>query len=149
MYNHILIATDGSKLAAKAVENGVELARNCGSKVTVVTVTEPFQSLGDKQHMFAGLPDDLRQQAMAYLFAAASDALEQARTAAAEAGIMCELKSIEHARPFEAIIAAAEQGGCDLIVMASHGRSGVSGFLLGSETTKVLTHTTIPTLVCR
>ena len=149
MYRHILIATDGSELATNAVTHGTRLARACQAKVTVLTVTEPFHSLGDRDHMFAGLPDQLRQQAKDFLFDSARETLEQARQVAAQAQVECNLKSVEDSRPYEAIVATAEQDGCDLIVMASHGRSGLSSVLLGSETTKVLTHTKIPTLVCR
>jgi nucleotide-binding universal stress UspA family protein len=149
MYQHVLIATDGSELATKAVKQGVGLAKACKAKVTIVVVTEPFNSLGDKQHMFSGLPDDLRRQAVNFLFEAANRALKQAGNVAEAASVRCSLKSIENTHPFEAIIATAEQDGCDLLVMASHGRSGVSKLLLGSETMKVLTHPQIPVLVCR
>ena len=149
MYKHILIATDGSELATNAVIQGTRLALACKAKVTILTVTEPFHSLGDRDHMFAGLPDQVRQQAKDFLFESARKTLEQARKTAAAAEIECQLKSVEDTRPYAAIIATAEEDGCDLIVMASHGRSGISRVLLGSETTKVLAHTNIPTLVCR
>ena len=149
MYRHVLIATDGSELSAKAVQHGLALAKACRAEATIITVTEPFNTLGDKQHMFSGLSDDLRQQAIDFLFKESKTTLEQAGNAAKVAAVECGLKSVENAHPFEAIIETAEQDGCDLIVMASHGRSVASRLLLGSETMKVLTHTKIPVLVCR
>lgn len=149
MYEHILIATDGSQLAAKALLTGISLAKACNAKVTVVTVTRPFNSMGDKEHMFSGLPEAVRQQAIGYLFEEAKATLKNAGNVAKTAGVECALRSEESAHPFEAIIAVAKNDDCDLIVMASHGRSGASQLLLGSETTKVLTHTEIPVLVCR
>jgi nucleotide-binding universal stress UspA family protein len=68
--------------------------------------------------------------------------------AARSAGVVCETVQIEEDHPYEAIIDTAQQRGCDLIVMASHGRSGIAAIVLGSTTTKVLTHTKIPVLVC-
>ena len=149
MYQHILIGTDGSELAAQAVFHGIGLAKACGAKVTIVTVTEPLNSLGDKDHMFAGLPDPMRQQAINFLFEGAKNALEQAGNVANGAGVKSSQLSVEHSHPSEAIIETAENSGCDLIVMASHGRRGASRLLLGSETAKVLTHTNIPVLICR
>ena len=111
MYTHILIATDGSELAAKAVIHGTRLAQACKAKVTVLTVTEPFHSLGDRDHMFAGLPDHIRAQAKDFLFDAARETLEQARTVAAEAGVECKVKSTEQTHPYQAIVATAEQDG--------------------------------------
>jgi nucleotide-binding universal stress UspA family protein len=149
VYQHILIGTDGSELAALAIVHGVGLAKTCGAEVTFVTVTEPFNSLGDKQQMYAGLSDPMRQQAMDFLFMGAKTALEQAGNVANAAGVKSHQLSVEHSHPWEAIIETAVSYGCDLIVMASHGRRGASRLLLGSETTKVLTHTKIPVLVCR
>lgn len=149
MYKHILIATDGSELAAKAVAQGIDLAKSCNAKATIITVTEPFNSLGEKEHMFSGLSDKLREQAVNFLFEAANTTLKEAAKVADAAAIEYELKSVENHQPFKAIVSAAKQDNCDLIVMASHGRSGLSKFLLGSETMKTLTHTKIPTLVCR
>jgi nucleotide-binding universal stress UspA family protein len=68
--------------------------------------------------------------------------------AANAAGVACETVQVEHDHPYQAIIATAKDKGCDIIVMASHGRSGLSAILLGSVTNKVLTHTNIPVLVC-
>ena len=149
MYRHILIPTDGSELSGKAISHGVALAKAVGAKVTFVTVATPLQGLGDKAHMFEGLPEPMRKQALDYLFAHAREALGVACAAAKAAGVPCGAEQVEHRHPYEAIIAVAEKEGCDLVLMASHGRSGASGLLLGSETTKVLTHSKIPVLVCR
>ena len=149
MYQRILIATDGSELSAKAIENGLSLAKACRAEVIIVTVTEPLHSLGDRRHMFQGVPEPLRQQAIDILFEASKQALADAEAAAQSANVPATVKSLEEQHPYEAIIAAAREHDCDLIVMASHGRQGATRILLGSETTKVLTHTDIPVLVCR
>ena len=78
----------------------------------------------------------------------ATSVLNHAAAAAKLAGVSCETIQVEHEHPYQAIIAAAKDKGCDLIIMASHGRSGLSAMLLGSVTNKVLTHTKTPVLVC-
>jgi nucleotide-binding universal stress UspA family protein len=124
MYRHILIPTDGSELAEQAVTNGLSLAKSLGAKVTVIIVEEPAW--------------------LAYV----ASALNRAADAAKQAGVPCDTIQVEDAQPYQAIIATAADRGCDLIVMASHGRSGLSAVVLGSVTNKVLTHTKIPVLVC-
>lgn len=74
--------------------------------------------------------------------------MNRAANAAKQAGVSCDTIQVENEQPYQAIIAAAKNKGCDLIVMASHGRSGLSGVLIGSVTNKVLTHTKTPVLVC-
>lgn len=149
MYSNILIATDGSECSDKAVAQGIELAKACKGKVHIVTVTEPFNSLGDEQHMFAGLPDPMRKQAIDFLFEATHKTLEKAAKSADAAGVEWTTASLENAHPYDAIIEAADAADCDLIVVGSHGRRGLSRLLLGSEATKVLTHSKRPVLVCR
>ena len=149
MYRHILIATDGSECSDKAVSQGLELAKASGAEVTVVTVTEPFASLGDREHMFEDMPDEFRRQAVDYLFESARVTLRKAEDYAGHLGIRCHTLHIEQDQPFEAIDKTAEQEGCDLIVVGSHGRRGMSRLLVGSEAMRVLTHTKIPVLVCR
>jgi nucleotide-binding universal stress UspA family protein len=128
MYKNILIATDGSELSEKAVNHGIALAKRIGAKVTVLTVVQPL-------HTFTA------EYAEKTLGAAAR--LAQA------AGVECEGVHVEHDFPYQAIIDTAASKGCDLIVMASHGRHGISALVLGSETVKVLTHSKIPVLVHR
>ena len=127
MYRHILIPTDGSELAEHGVAHGLALAKSVGAKVSVINVMEPlFAVTGD----FAGV-------------------LDRAANAAKEAGVSCETIQVENGQPHQAIIAAAEDKGCDLIVMSSHGLSGLSTLLIGSVTNKVLTYAKAPVLVCR
>jgi nucleotide-binding universal stress UspA family protein len=145
MYKHILIPTDGSELARKAIPYGIALAKAVGAKVTGITVTVPF-------HVFAIDPDTLTDTASTYTkrtTAVAEKYLGQVKDAAAAAGVGCTVIHAEHEQPYQAIIDAAKKNGCDLIVMASHGRRGVSALVLGSETVKVLTHSTVPVLVYR
>jgi len=145
MYKHILIPTDGSELAKKAIPYGIALAKAVGAKVTGITVTVPF-------HVFAIDPDTLTDTSGSYskrTKAVAEKYLGQVRDAAAKAGVSCTVIHVELEQPYQAIIDATKKNGCDLIVMASHGRRGVSALVLGSETVKVLTHSTVPVLVYR
>ena len=145
MYKHILIPTDGSDLSKDAVQYGISLAKSANAKVTGITVSTPF-------HVFAVDSDMLTDTSESYkkrMTSVATKYLGQVKDAAAEAGISCDTVHVEHEHPFQAIIDAAKTKGCDLIVMASHGRRGISAIVLGSETVKVLTHSTIPVLVYR
>jgi nucleotide-binding universal stress UspA family protein len=145
VYKNILIPTDGSALAEKAVEHGVRLGKAVGAKITALTVTEPF-------HLFAVTPSQIEYTRASYKThteALAATALGAVSKAAAAAGVACETVHVEHEHVFRAIIEAAAARGCDLIAMASHGRHGVAAVVLGSETVKVLTHSTIPVLVYR
>ncbi len=145
MYKHILIPTDGSGLSEKAIAHGLKLARSVRAKVTFITVTEPFHTFVFSPEQITETPAEyrthMREQAARFL-------AEAGRLAEAE-GIAHDTVQIEEQHPYQAIIDTATGHECDLIVMSSHGRSGVSAMLLGSETLKVLTHTTIPVLVCR
>ena len=147
MYRHILIPTDGSALAEKGVSHGLSLAKSVGAKVTSVIIEAPFNA-------YDVLPSKLRQMPEVFAQYAeqikkhASEVLSHVADLAKAAGVSCDTLQIEHYHPYEAIIAAAKDKSCDLIVMASHGRSGISAVLLGSVTIKVLTHTSIPVLVC-
>ena len=145
MFKNILIATDGSDLAAKAVEQGVLFAKEIGAKITAVTVTEPFHVLSVKPSQLEYTPNEYKKHAEAH----ADRVLGTVSAAAIAAGVVCEMLHVEHAQVYQAIIDAAEARRCDLIVMASHGRRGVSAVVLGSETVKVLTHSKIPVLVYR
>ena len=145
MYKHVLIPTDGSELSSKAEAAGLTLAKALDAKTTALTVTPPFQFIGTDPMMLVGSePEYEKAQA-----ARAEKTLERVKTTAAAIGVPVETKRVVSARPFEAIIATAKELGCDMIFMASHGRSGVAGLLLGSETTKVLTHSKIAVLVYR
>ena len=145
MYRNILIATDGSTLAGKAVSYGIALAKRIGAKITVLTVTAPFHTLTVDARML----DDTEAQYKMRMRAQAAKTLGAVARAAKQAKIACDKQHVEHQHPYRAIIATAKAKGCDLIVMASHGRRGVSAIVLGSETVKVLTHSKIPVLVHR
>jgi nucleotide-binding universal stress UspA family protein len=145
MTKHILIPTDGSDLSNEAIQYGIALAKAVNAKVTGLTVSSPF-------HVLAVDPDmvtDTRESYERRMKEVVAKRLAQVRDAAAAAGIPCKVVHIEHEHPYRAIIDTANSNGCDLITMASHGRRGISGMVLGSETLKVLTHSTIPALVCR
>jgi nucleotide-binding universal stress UspA family protein len=145
MYKHILIPTDGSDLSRKAIEHGVALAKATGASVVGITVSPPF---------FTAVVDpvfvpETMEQYQANCAAHAERDLAVVRDIARTAGLACEGVHVFDDHPYRAIIATARERQCDLICMASHGRKGVSALLLGSETTKVLTHSAIPVLVCR
>jgi nucleotide-binding universal stress UspA family protein len=142
MFKNILIATDGSDLAARAMKHGIGLAASLTAKVTAVNVSEPFQWF--EPNMLAGAEEAYAEGVSAI----AMKALGAVADAASAAGIPCETIHLEEQHPYKAIIDAAKKRNCDLIVMASHGRKGMSALVLGSETIKVLTHCGIPVLVC-
>jgi nucleotide-binding universal stress UspA family protein len=147
MHKHILIATDGSELATKAVSHGLGVAKQLGAKVTIVTGTELWSVLEMTRHAHDSKnPLEAYEQIAA---AHAQDVLSTATALAQKAGVPFETVHMKDLKPAEAIVAAAEKAGCDLIVMASHSRTGVNKFLLGSVTSRVLALTTIPVLVYR
>jgi len=145
MYKHILIPTDGSELSKKAVDQGIGLAKALNAKVTAVTVSEPFHVFAVEPGMVTDTPDEYKKR----IAAVAAKYLEAAKNAATTAGVPCDVVQVEHEHPYETIIDTARKRGCDAIVMASHGRRGVSAVVLGSETVKVLTHSNIPVVVVR
>ena len=145
MHRHILIPVDGSALSQAAVEYGVALARSVGAKVTVLTVSAPFHTFAAESIMVTDTPEQYTKQAAAV----AMRYLDAAKEIALAAGVSCETVHVEHDHPYLAIIDTAAKKSCDLIVMASHGRRGISAVVLGSETSKVLTHCSIPVLVVR
>jgi len=142
MYRHILISTDGSELAQRGVAHGLALAKSVQAKASVIFVLEPFSEMSGQLREAVTTYAQLRKKE-------AASALEQAVEAAREAGVSCKAIQVENGQPHQAIIAAAVDRGCDLIVMSSHGRSGLSMLLIGSVTHKVLTHAKIPVLVCQ
>ena len=145
MYRHILIPTDGSELSKLALEEGVALAKALGARVTIITVTTPFHLITANPIMLTDTPERYKE----HMVATAGQYLDEGKKIGAAAGVECDLVHIEHEHPYKAIIDTAQKQGCDAIQMASHGRRGVSAVLLGSETLKVLTHSTIPVIVCR
>jgi len=145
MYKHILIATDGSDLAQRAVEQGLTLAKLMQSKVTALTVTEPWTAAVSGEWAVA-FPVEEYEKASA---ANAAKILEDVQKTAASLGVVCDAVHVKDQYPAEGIIEEAKARGCDLIVMSSHGRRGIAKFVLGSQATRVLTHTTVPMLICR
>jgi nucleotide-binding universal stress UspA family protein len=142
MYRHILIPTDGSELAEHGVMQGLALAKSLGAKVSVIFVVEPFSEMTGRFLEAVATYAELRKEQ-------ATSALDRAANAAKEAGVSCETIQIESGQPHQAIVSAAEDNGCDLIAMSSHGRSGLSMLLIGSVTNKVLAHAKTPVLVCQ
>jgi nucleotide-binding universal stress UspA family protein len=145
MFKHILIATDGSELAERAVSRGLELAKRLGARVTVVTATEPWTAVVTGEAALGYPPADYEKGASA----AAAAALGHAGEMAKAAGLQCETVHMQDHFPDEGIVAAATERGCDLIVMASHGRRGIAKLLLGSVATRVLALSPVPVLICR
>jgi nucleotide-binding universal stress UspA family protein len=145
MFKHILIPTDGGDLSRKAVIYGVQLAKTLGARVTAITLTEPHHIASMHAVLVAETVEEHDERAGRI----ADRALEQVKMAADAASVPVETIRESHDQPYRAIIDCALANKCDLIVMASHGRRGVAALLVGSETTKVLTHSTIPVLVYR
>ncbi len=144
MYKRILVPTDGSDITGKAVQAAIAMAKLTGAEVFALAVKEPFP--------YSAVSE--MQPVPPQEFLDAQDRVAGARVkavaeAAAAAGVSCQAHSLEGLHPWEAILEHGRTQGCDLIVMASHGRRGMSALLLGSETQKVLTHSTIPVLVVR
>jgi nucleotide-binding universal stress UspA family protein len=154
MYRHILIATDGSDLAEHAVTAGLSVAKSVGAKATVIMVVE--LGLGAPQSVVLPsgtpplmTPSTFQQVGQYYeqMRKQAGSVVNRAENAAKQAGVPCDTIQVDDVQPYQAIITTAADRGCDLIVMASHGRRGLSAVVLGSVTNKVLAHTKTPVLV--
>lgn len=145
MFRNILVATDGSDLSDMAVAQGVELAAALRARMVFVTVNEPFHLLTTEAEQIADTEEEYRRR----MTERADRILGVAAEKAAARDIAAARVHVEDNFPHEAIIATAEAEKCDLIVMASHARRGLSAVVLGSETVKVLTHSAIPVLVVR
>ncbi len=149
MYKHILVPTDGSALSDKAVEAAISLAKLLGARITAFHAMEPYPLQGAYAAEASGVaelqPELFAERSEEY----AKRVLDTFKTAANAANVECATEFATARSPSQAIVDKARAEKCDLIVMASHGRRGLEGFLLGSETQKVLTHSTIPVLVYR
>jgi nucleotide-binding universal stress UspA family protein len=147
MFKHILVATDGSDLSAQALRAGVQLAKSVGADLSAVFVMPTYAG--------PALPEYVAFSSMNYdNFVRDSEVegnkvLDAAVAEAKLANVTCRALSKRATHAYEGIIEAANENACDLIIMASHGRRGVSAMVLGSETNKVLTHSKIPVLVYR
>lgn len=144
MYKRILVPTDGSDITAKALQTAIDLARITGAEISTIGVKEPFpySAISEMQPVPPQEFYDAQERIAAARVKTAVDT-------ATAAGIRASGHTVEALHPWEAIIDHATTQGCDLIVMASHGRRGISALLLGSETQRVLIHTTLPVLVVR
>lgn len=145
MYKHILIATDGSELAQKAVDQGLAIAQALGSKVTAINVSEPWVAVAPGEVAMAFPIKDYEESVTAN----ADRILSAVETQAKSLGVTFDKLHVKDQFPAEGIIETSDKLGADLIVMASHGRRGLMRFLLGSQANKVLTHSTTPVLICR
>jgi len=148
MYHHVLIPSDGSRVAEKGVKAAIEFARSVGAKVTAFTAMPEYRfPLPSEIRTFRrpASPREHEERAKRAADRILADIAQQAATA----GVECAADYALSDCPHEAIIAAAKKHRCDLIFMASHGRSGLSALMHGSETVGVLTHSVIPTLVYR
>jgi nucleotide-binding universal stress UspA family protein len=145
MYKHILIATDGSELAQKAVTRGLALAKALGANVTAITVTDMFPT-----GPYGSIPTpsmiELYENAEAE---SAANILSSVSAEATKLGVACATVHVKDQSPVEGILATVREKGCDLIVMASHGRRGVVQLLLGSQAQKVVTLSPVPVLIGR
>lgn len=148
MYNRILIATDGTELANKAVSHGVALAKLAKAPISVVTVTDVWSAF-DMAHDYDRGKKDPIGSYEALAAAAAKRVLDKVREAAQSHGVDCTLIHVADKHPAEGIVATAKEVGADLIVLASHGRRSISRLLLGSQANEVVTHSEVPVLIVR
>jgi nucleotide-binding universal stress UspA family protein len=148
MYKHILVPTDGSPLAARGAKDGVALAKALGAKATVVYVAMPYAPAlyGEAALYYAGLsPKEHKRLSEAV----AKKAFAPIEAEAGKKSVHCATLVVTNAKPWEDILKAARSRKCDVIVMGSHGRGGIGGLFVGSETQRVLGHSRIPVLVIR
>jgi nucleotide-binding universal stress UspA family protein len=144
MYKRILVPTDGSELTGKAIQSALAMAKLCGAELHTIAVKEPFpySAISEMQPVPPQEFFDAQERI-------ATRNVQAIQTAAQAAGVPAHGATVEALHPWEAILDEAKAKGCDLIVMASHGRRGLSALLLGSETQRVLTHSSVPVLVVR
>ncbi len=147
MFKHILVPPDGSQLSTDTVKRAIAFAKETRAKISFFFAKPdyPVAFYGEGALIDPTTPDKFADMAQQQ----AKEILDANEALAKAEGVECASVSAVSDIPYEAIIAAAEQVGADLIFMASHGRRGISGLLLGSETQKVLTHSKIPVLVYR
>ena len=148
-YKHILVPTDGSPLSMKAAKRAAVLAKDLAAKITAVYVIPPWRPPFAQESVILG---ELAYNEQVYRKATeekANKALDKVLAAAAGSKVKCEKVVTKDAQPWEGIIGTARALKCDLIVMGSHGRGALGALLVGSETSKVLSHSSTPVLVCR
>lgn len=153
LFRHILIPTDGSEMSNGAIAYGVEAARVLGARITGLHVIPEFHRFTYRSQMLltyhATLPVDNEKAWLKATATHARSVLGVLAREAAKARVPCKVGFVRDDQPFQAIIDTAKKKRCDLILMASHGRSGMQGVILGSETNKVLVHSHLPVLVWR
>jgi nucleotide-binding universal stress UspA family protein len=144
MYQRILVPTDGSDISGKAIQAAIGIAKLTGASLYAISVKEPFpySAISEMQPV----PPQEFYDAQERIAAARVKEVVDAATAA---GVACQSYTVEALHPWEAMLDHARQQGCDLVVMASHGRRGLAALLLGSETQRVLIHSTLPVLVVK
>jgi len=147
MFKNILVPTDGSALSRKAIKRAVQLAKEQKARVTGFYVGPSWKLRGNDESVPYGIVSP--QQHAENVKRTATRILGAVRRSAAQAGVPCTCSFVADDYPYQKIVDAAKRNGCDLILMATHGRRGISRLLLGSETSKVLAHSTVPVLVCR
>lgn len=147
MFKHILVPTDGSPLSEGTVSRAISFAKDAGARITFFYAQPdfPMPIYGEGALIDPTTPEQFSKSAEAE----AMKILNSAKSEADAAGVAADTDTVVNEVPYEAVIDAAERHGCDLIFMASHGRRGIAGLLLGSETQKVLTHSKVPVLVYR
>ncbi|MGI4721337.1 MAG: universal stress protein [Janthinobacterium lividum] len=145
MYKRLLLPTDGSDASRRAILAGVGFAQSVGAEVVAMTATPEFHPFTTNAVMLEQTPEQFAQSSREN----GRRLLDEVAALARNAGVPCTSVQSVSDSPYEAIIAAARENRCDLIVMASHGRRGINALLLGSETQKVLVHSAIPVLVHR
>lgn len=147
MFKHVFTPTDGSELSTDAAVQAVRFAKALGANLTFfyARADYPVSYYGEGALVDPTTPEQFAQATAAQ----AKEILEAARTKAREGGVECATLAVVSDTPWRAIIDEAEKAGADVIFMASHGRRGLAGLILGSETQKVLTHSKIPVLVYR
>jgi len=145
MYTHLLLPTDGSKLSSDAIDDGLALAKALGARVTLLTVIEPLRSFSASSELLADVRENFEKSSREN----AEKVLKAAADKAGALGVQANTVMANASQPHRQVIETADSAGCDLIVMASHGRRGVDALLMGSVTQKVLTHSSIPVLVIR
>jgi nucleotide-binding universal stress UspA family protein len=145
MFNHLLIPTDGSALSDLTVKSGLKLARSLGARVTVLAASRPFRVVAAEPLMVSNTRDEYERD----IGIRARACLELARDTARASGVRCDTRQVVSDRPHEAIVSIADERHCDVVFMASPGRQGVAGMLMGNETQKVLAWCKLPVVLWR
>ena len=148
MYSHILVPIDGSDLSNNAAHQAIQLAKLCNAKMTVMMVTPTYRQIHSEGYI-APMVNMVRERWEQEQAERAKSILDKVCAAAGKSGVKCESLHVFGEAPYEAIIEAANKRGCDIIAMGSHGHGGVKQFLVGSETTRVLSQTKLPVVVYR